>query len=143
MEKKNESHSVLMAHNIFIVWKPEYNLGIPIIDEQHRGIVTSINTLHYCMLNDYVKETLVPIIDMMNDYTHVHFQIEEGFLEKISFPHAKRHHELHEELTDKLKDTGRNSMLDRDPYPFMDFLKKWWIDHICTEDLVFKKFIES
>jgi hemerythrin len=31
--------------------------------------------------------------------------------------------------------------LDKDPYPFMDFLKNWWIDHICNEDLIFRDYL--
>ena len=34
-------------HNLYIIWEEGYNLGIPIIDEQHRAIVATINTYHY------------------------------------------------------------------------------------------------
>ena len=141
--KKNEMHPILIGHNVFIIWQNEYNLGIPIIDEQHKGIVSTINSLHFAMLNNYAKEMLVPIIDMMYDYTHIHFRIEESFLEKMDFPNAQRHHELHDVLSFKLTDAGRASMLDKDPYKFMDFLKDWWINHICSEDLIFKNYLMS
>ncbi|MDR0517081.1 MAG: hemerythrin family protein [Fibromonadaceae bacterium] len=142
-EKKSGFHPALLEHNIFIVWKPEYNLGISIIDEQHRGIVSTINSLHFGMQNNYGKNMLSPIIDMMHDYTRIHFQIEEGFLEKIDFPNVKKHHELHRDLSSKLVDIGRNSLLDKDPYQFMDFLKNWWISHICNEDLIYKDYVQS
>ena len=138
---KNESHPVLLTHNIFIVWKPEYNLGIPIIDEQHRGIVTTINSLSFGMQNHYVREMLSSIIDMMYDYTHIHFSIEEKFLEKIDYPHAKTHHELHSELSNRLNRAGRDSMLHKDSSQFMSFLKEWWISHICSEDLIFRNHL--
>ena len=138
---KAETHPLLLEHNIFIVWKPEYNLGIPIIDEQHRGIVTTINSLHYGMQNNYGRAMLAPIIDMMHDYTRIHFQIEESFQEQIDFPNAKKHHALHSELSAKLSSAGHRSVLDRDPYEFLDFLKEWWIHHICSEDLAFRNFL--
>jgi hemerythrin len=140
-EKKTGTHRVMLEHNVFIIWKPEYNLGIPIIDEQHRGIVSTINSLHFGMQNNYVKNILTPIIDMMNDYTRIHFQIEESFLEAIDFPSAKRHHDLHCDLSSKLSNTGRHSMMDKDPRQFMDFLKNWWINHICSEDLIFRNYL--
>ena len=142
-EKKNEHHLNLLDHNVFIVWKPEYNLGIPIIDEQHRGIVTTINSLYFWMHNNYIKNLLPPIIDMMYDYTQIHFQIEENFLEMIDFPNAQKHHKLHHELSFELKSVGRKSMLDKNPYRFMDFLKEWWINHICCEDLIFRDYLLS
>ena len=140
-EEKSRKSIAVVEHNVFIVWKPEYNLGIQIIDEQHRGIVSTINSLHFGMQNDYVEEMLTPIIDMMYDYTHIHFQIEEDFLKTIDFPNAKRHHELHRVLTSKLTNRGWLSVLNHDPYEFMDFLKDWWINHICCEDLIFRNFI--
>lgn len=139
-KESNGIHLAMFEHNVFIVWKPEYNLGIPIIDEQHRGIVTIINSLHFGMQNDYAKDILTPIISMMNDYTHIHFSVEESFIEMIDFPNAKKHHELHRELMSKLTHTGMHSMIDRDPRQFMDFMKNWWINHICNEDLTFRNY---
>ena len=133
--------SVILKHNVFIVWKPEYNLGIPIIDEHHRGIVSIINSLHFGMQNNYVSSILSPIIEMMNDYTQTHFKIEEDFLEQISFPGIKEHCDLHHELSKTLKKQGRDSILGKDSHNIMCFLKEWWINHICKEDMVFKSHI--
>ena len=130
-------------HNVFIIWKPEYNMNIPIIDEQHRGIVTIFNSLHFGMQNNYVKDMLAPIVDMIYDYTRIHFQIEEDFINEINYPHAKEHHALHEELMSRLNHIGRKSILDKDPYELMEFLKNWWIGHICNEDFQVKKFYEQ
>ena len=134
----NEPHQLFLEHNVFIVWKPEYNLGIPILDEHHRGIVTIINSLHFGMQNNYVRETLAPIIEMMHDYVRIHFQIEEDFHQKTNFPNAKKHQELHHELTSMLNKLGKSSVMDKDSHQFMDFLKKWWINHIRSEDLQFR-----
>ena len=137
----NPAQTALLEHNVFIVWKPEYNLGISIIDEQHRGIVTTINSFYYGMQNNYVKEMLEPIIDMIHDYTHIHFRIEEDFFDKCGFPNAEAHRILHSELTVRLYEAGRKSLLDKDPFGFLRFLKKWWIDHICNKDLIFRDFL--
>ncbi|MCL2046712.1 MAG: hemerythrin family protein [Oscillospiraceae bacterium] len=142
-EMENTYHIVLLEHNLFIVWKPEYNLGVPIIDEQHRGVVTTINSFHYGMQNHYVKEMLLPIIEMIHDYTRIHFKLEEDFLEKCSFPNAEEHHELHRALLVRLNEVGRQSMIDNDPFQFMEFLKQWWINHILHEDINFRNFLLS
>ena len=44
-----------MNNNVFIVWKNSNDCGINIIDEQHRGIVSTINTLFYFKISDEVK----------------------------------------------------------------------------------------
>ena len=140
---KNEIRYKLFNYDLLIVWKPEYELGIPIIDEQHRGIVTTINSLYYGMQHNYGKEILAPIADMVYNYTRIHFQTEESFLKKIDFPNAEKHHDLHRALSSKLAEVERDSLLNSDPYEFMNFLRSWWINHICKEDLIYRDYFLS
>jgi hemerythrin len=133
----------LFTHNVLIVWKPEYNLGIPIVDEQHRGIVTIINSLFYAMQNRHGDNILNPVNGMINEYTRIHFQIEEDFLEKCGYPKLKEHKEFHKELTDKLNSVGRKSLRLHDPTAFFNFLKEWWIDHICDKDRAFLNYLSK
>ena len=137
-EKKCGTPSTLLEHNVFIVWKPEYDLGIPIIDEQHRGIVTIINSLHYGTQSKCVKNILPPTIGMLRSYADIHFQTEEHFLETIDYPDAANHRLLHQEYTSKLAGIEREISIDKDPRQLMGFLKKWWLGHICEEDMLFK-----
>ena len=127
-----------LVHNIFIVWNPEYDLGIPIIDEQHRGIVTIINSLYYGTQNHYIKNILSPTIGMLRSYADIHFQTEEHFLESINFPDIAKHRLLHKEYTSKLAKVERGISIDKDPRQLMVFLKDWWLGHICEEDMLFK-----
>jgi hemerythrin len=139
--KMNELWHNLFNHNVLIVWKPEYELGIPIVDEQHRGIVSTINSLYYGMQNKQGDEFLRPIISMINNYTRTHFEIEEDFLKRCKFPGLKNHQELHHELIKKLAKTGTGSLEDQNPREFLEFLKEWWIDHICVKDRVFLEYL--
>ena len=131
----------MQDYSIFIIWKPDYNLGIPIIDEQHRGVVSIINSLYYGMKNNNINGVLEPIINMLTEYTRIHFQIEESFFEKSDFPDVQKHLGLHQDLMSKLAEIGRKSILDKDPYQLMDFLKKWWINHICEADMKYRDYI--
>ena len=136
-DKTGVTPSVLHEQNVFIVWKPEYDLGIPIIDEQHRGIVTIINSLYYGTQSNYIKNILAPTIDMLRSYADIHFQTEEYFLETIDYPGAANHRLLHREYTSKLAGIEREISVDKDPRQLMGFLKKWWLGHICEEDTLF------
>jgi hemerythrin len=133
----------LFSHNVLIVWKPEYNLGIPIVDEQHRGIVTIINSLFYGMQNKHWGDLLMPVYGMIDDYTRIHFKIEEDFLEKCNYPKLKEHKEFHRELIDKLGKIGKKSLRQHDPKEFFVFLKEWWINHICNEDRAFLDYLSK
>ena len=140
-EKANTIPQHLLHHGILIVWKPGYELGIQIIDEQHRGIVSIINSLFYGMTHKHGQSMLLPIADMVYDYTRIHFEIEEDFLKKCHFPSIDNHESLHKDLIDELHQFRRVNILKKDPFQFMDFLKKWWIDHICDKDWQFRDYL--
>ena len=140
-ENNNTKYSLLYKHNVFIVWKPEYNLGIPIIDEHHRGIVSTINSLHFSMQNKQVRDIFTSISDMIFDYTKIHFRTEESFHSMVDFSGAKDHHELHEHLISELSKLGRHGNVNKNPDEFLSFLKNWWIGHICFEDLKFRDYL--
>ena len=124
-----------------IAWKPEYDLRIHVLDEQHRGIVTAINSLYYGMQTKQSGDMLMPIFRIMHEYSHIHFKTEEEFHKKYDFPDAVPHRALHRELTDALSKIGEESITHHDPYQLMNFLKKWWIGHIRDKDRVFRDYL--
>ena len=140
-EDKEAIRYKVFNYDIFIRWEPEYNLGIPIIDEQHRGIVTTINSLHFGIESMHGEDMLHPVIDMVFDYTRLHFDVEEDFLKRYNYPNLKQHEDLHRELIDELQRVGRKSIFNHAPLEFLDFLKKWWIEHICEKDREFLDYL--
>jgi hemerythrin len=139
----NEAWQSLLNHSILIVWQPSYDLGIPIIDEQHRGIVSTINSLCYAIQNKHGIEMLRPVIGMVNEYTRIHFEIEEDFHKKCGYPDLEKHRILHKELTQALSHTSQDSIWNKDPQEFLAFLKEWWINHICKEDHAFSQYLKN
>jgi len=138
---EKEAWQSLLNHNVLIVWQSSYNLGIPIIDEQHRGIVSVINSLCYAIQNRHGHEMLKPAIGMVNEYTRIHFEIEEDFHRRCGYPDSEKHCLLHKELTQALSQTSKESIWNRDPQEFLAFLKEWWISHICKEDMAFSQYL--
>jgi len=139
--KTNSVRLSLLNHNLLVIWKPEYELGIPIVDEHHRGILSAINSLFYGIQNKHGDDMLRPVIGMVKEYTRIHFNTEEMFLEQCNFPELEHHMVLHRELIQKLEKFDQKSSWERDPYEFLAFLKEWWIDHICKKDKEFHKFL--
>ena len=130
-------------HNLFIMWKPEFNIGIPIIDEQHRGIVSTINTLYFQMQNKHGEKILKPVCEMIQDYARLHFELEEEFLKMSNYPDFQKHQELHKTLLHDQTKTINESLGSHDPLKLMNFLKQWWVNHICEKDMAFKSYLIS
>jgi hemerythrin-like metal-binding protein len=123
-----------MSDNLYIIWNDSNRLGIPIIDEQHRGLITTINSLYYCMLNDQSMETVKSILIMLGQYTKIHFTTEESLMRKADYPDLEEHIGLHNELVKKTKrlyvDVDNDNISDR----VLKLLKEWWMGHINKQD---------
>lgn len=126
-----------MNTTLLIVWNDSDNLGIPIIDEQHRCIVSTINSLYCFLRTKSAKKMLNPIINSIREYTKIHFYTEEHILIDTGYPHLLAHQELHAKLTVKALSTGNESILMGDPQAFLIFLKNWWLNHIRQQDRLY------
>ncbi len=142
-EKKKETRIALRDRNIFIAWKPEYESGIVIIDEQHRGIVAAINSLYYAMQHGLGAAMLSHVVGMVLEYGKIHFRMEEEFHEKCGFPDMKQHRTLHAALLAETAAVGKHSIDNHDPKLFLHFLRDWWVEHICAKDMAFKAHLSA
>ena len=131
----------LLEHEVLFSWSPRYNLGIPVVDEQHRGIVTTINSLHFAIEHGQGIIMLEPVVKMVSAYTLVHFDTEESFFKACDFPYLEEHQELHNVLRQRLSAIGEKSLNEQNPLEFLNFLKNWFVDHICEKDRMFKEFL--
>ena len=133
--------SMFGHHGVLIPWKPEYELGIPIIDEQHRGLVAAINSLHCAVLNEFGEKMIEPVIGMTKEYTLVHFATEEFFLKKCGFPDMEQHCEQHKGLMRSLFEVGQESVFNQDSDQMIRFLQEWLLNHILTEDQKYREYL--
>ncbi|WP_310600639.1 bacteriohemerythrin [Desulfobulbus sp.] len=126
---------------LYIIWSEENNLGIPIVDEQHRAIISTINTLHYFMRNKNGTMITSSTVTILNEYTKFHFITEEGIIKNWKYPEAESHIKLHNELYIKTIDMTSKLRIHNDNSELLQFLKNWWIRHICIEDKKYASFI--
>jgi hemerythrin len=128
---------------LYIVWNDRYNVGVPIIDEQHRGIVTAINTLFEFIKQGQGQEALKPTFLVLEQYTQLHFKTEQRLLEEIKYPDLEGHIGLHRKLIDNTGQIKRASLANNDPDMVMVFLKEWWLGHINKEDRKYSSHIAN
>jgi len=120
-----------------ILWSPGLNLGIDIIDQQHRRIVDYINQL------DFVPATregeairgLRGLIEELVDYTQSHFGFEEALMEEAGYQYSRPHKRVHDLFTRRIdeyrarldagEDIGENLQCT---------LSTWLVNHIMRED---------
>ncbi len=69
-----------MQNILYIVWTEKNKVGIPIIDEQHRGIISTINSLHYFIQTGQGEQIIRPTLIMLEQYVDIHFKTEEALM---------------------------------------------------------------
>lgn len=124
-----------MISSLFIVWNPASSLGIPIIDEQHRAIVSTINSFYYFVKTGSGPQMLAPILGILEHYTNIHFQLEEELMRRAKYPGFDEHVLLHRKLAGRTRSIALEASRDyAADMKALDFLKEWWLGHINQED---------
>ena len=128
---------------LYIVWKESNDLGIQIIDEQHRGVISIINSYYYFMQEGHGIEMPKATMHMMADYTEVHFRTEEDLMAKADYPGLKEHVRLHKRLTRRTWDIAENPAFHESPDDVLKFLKEWWLGRIGGEDGKYVPYVKK
>lgn len=131
------------VQNLYIVWEDKFNLGVKIIDEQHRAIVSTINTYHYFVMQGKAEIALQPTLVTLGQYAKTHFMTEESILEDVAYPDLESHKTLHAQLLKSMLDIAKEASLDKDYDIVLTFLRNWWLDHIGHEDAKYATYVKG
>ena len=118
-------------------WDEFYSVGNSDIDNQHKFVFNSANSLP----EDLFKKDINRIIMTFFKHTRKHFAAEEKMMVEIEYPKISEHRELHNELVTKLNKISKSSFeSDDDVYVFKKFIYDWIIDHILIHDKDYFRF---
>jgi len=117
-----------------IIWSPDLNTGIDVIDHQHRRIVDFINDLEAAQVLGDQKQIRQVIFDCV-DYTLSHFAFEESLQEEAGYPYCKPHKKVHELFTRKVTEYQERMDLGDDVSEELHaMLARWLVNHIKRDD---------
>lgn len=115
-------------------WVPSYNIGIDVIDNQHRQILDYINALE-AIRHTRNREKIKEVLEDLIDYTQSHFTFEESLLEQVEYQYLNSHRGIHalfvKRLTDYRQKFEEGHSIEHDLYRL---LSKWLINHIQHDD---------
>ena len=126
---------------LFMPWTEQLEVGVDKIDEQHRWLVNTTNTLHALLRSgEAPAEKVGAILEQLMDYSMNHFIVEEEILQRLGHPESEAHKAQHnlfcEQVMDLLTrhDLGETVGLDA-----LNLLKNWLTNHIVKVD---KHYVE-
>jgi hemerythrin-like metal-binding protein len=130
-------------NTLYIIWTRKNEIGIPVIDEQHRGIISIINSLHYFIQNCHSEKIIKPTMIMLVQYTIVHFQTEEALMKEAGYPALDKHMAMHKILAEKTRELTIEVHKTKDSDKILQFLKRWWLTHINNEDRKYIPYLKQ
>ncbi len=115
-------------------WNPSLNVGIDIIDGQHRRIVDYINDLDVAHL-EKDKDKVTQILMGLVDYTVTHFSFEEELMSQAGYPLSEPHKKIHEAFIARIRNYKQQHENGKEvARTLMAELQLWLTNHIKNED---------
>ena len=124
----------------YLTWTWDLELGIPVIDTQHKRITEFINELDNACQTGNIDETNHVMEGLLN-YTITHFEFEESLQEKAGYPFLKAHRRIHEIFMKKIAELRARANSGENVAPeLLNLLNGWLVSHIKGED---RDYVES
>ena len=92
------TEDALPLARVSIEWRPEWESGNPIIDEEHRKLVDLSNNLLDVSMSGRTMQDTLQAVDALIGHVAAHFEDEEKILAEAAYPGLNSHAGLHREL---------------------------------------------
>lgn len=118
----------------------QYKTGITLIDDEHRRLFEIIKETNDVIEAELVHDkfdAIVHILEELKDYTIMHFQDEERYMESIAYDGLALQRVAHTAFVDRLNEINLDDVDDHQKEyleELIDFLLAWLINHILKMD---------
>lgn len=119
----------------FLTREGRSSINIDLVDEQHKGLVELINTLHDFIEVGEVYDTSV-ILELLAFYAVTQLKSEEELFLEYGYPEYLQHKEEHNDFTRYVL-VAKNSLKSGKPVEnaeILSFLMNWLFKHILITD---------
>ena len=130
-----------------IEWEERYSTGVLAVDKQHRMLFEFFNDLDECIKTGRGEQYLETSFPLLEAYAKAHFNFEEGCMNQLQCPFARKNKEEHEafvvkvgEVKKKFETLGASEELLTQVH---SFLEKWIIEHIMRVDIHLKECVKK
>jgi hemerythrin len=117
-----------------VEWMQEFEIGINVIDTQHKRIVDYINQL--VDFDGHAEhDEMAELINALIDYTYSHFAFEEALMEEAGYEFTCVHKRTHQAFTEHVAKLHQRFNQGEDVSAEIGtLLQTWLINHIQDDD---------
>jgi hemerythrin-like metal-binding protein len=130
----------------FYEWSEAMSVGLPVLDSDHKALITLINTLHKELELDEEPAKLAEVFEKLVLYVDYHFAREESVMKACAYPAIDAHREEHKKLAQEIhyfRDRHIRGGEARIGQELLNFLKDWLNHHILMQDMHYKKYAQG
>jgi hemerythrin-like metal-binding protein len=119
-----------------IAWKPEYSVGDPAVDHEHKELVDLVNAAAGAILDGRPDADVDRSLGDLYRAISAHFAHEEKQMRRAAYDEFPVHKTDHERLLDALRDImdGVHDETVRTADRLTAILEAWFTDHFRTHD---------
>lgn len=130
--------------NNFLKWSSKYEMGISLIDNQHKKWFEYINKFLAALVNNDTANINDLLTGLLN-YTEYHFGFEERYFEEFNYKAKEQHKVLHEDFKNEVKETAVDFLKGKNVsvYKMLMSIIDWVNKHVLVEDRAYSKLFKS
>ena len=126
-------------------WKEEYETGVLRVDQQHKMIFKMTNDFRLALDEGRGESIYALFLEYLDSYCKAHFNFEEGCMNKLKCPAARKNKKAHLTFVNNfqvyLRRYESSGYSETDARQFIDTVDDWLDDHICCIDVHMKQCI--
>ena len=129
------------------LWTPDLELGIPLIDGQHKKLVQQLEEVFVAVKTRRPARLVQEALVFLDQYTQEHFHSEERFMAEHGYPGVEDHKAAHQHFRDQVTKAGKyvavNPHSEKTLQLVQSMLVNWYIQHIKGTDQQYAKYVKN
>ncbi|MDE5898509.1 MAG: bacteriohemerythrin [Treponemataceae bacterium] len=133
----------------YVKWSPKFELGIPVIDAQHKTLVNLCNSFYQTLIqrkSDWKmpwEESLAGTLRKCVEYAMTHLKDEEKLMSACGYPGYAQHKQAHALFIKEILSTteGFKDATIGTAFKFVKFLYDWILSHIAHDDKLYVPYV--
>ncbi|WP_018870202.1 bacteriohemerythrin [Thioalkalivibrio sp. ALgr3] len=125
-------------------WSSNLELGLDVIDEQHKRIFEYLQQTEHAIATENEQEVR-EVVDGLLDYTSSHLVFEEGLMEKAGYPALDAHRKVHEAFAARIEKLRGELEKGHDTFGVARKIRSdlglWLMNHIKRDDLDYVPYV--
>jgi hemerythrin len=128
-----------------IVWEERLSVGIQKLDQQHKELIKTINSLIEKENFDDDSEAIAEALDRMTRYADYHFKTEEQLMREHGYPDYASQEREHTEFKTKTANFCIDAIAQKQALPreLLTYLRNWVTHHILETDMKYKAYFKE